>query len=525
MTGCAASLFGGVTLHSAAFLNHNLKNITDNMLKRWDNVKFLVVDEVSMATEPNMKKLSDILNLARKSRLQGSGHIPPNMVFGGYHIVFCGDFHQIPPVKARESELLYSGGGGMWENAINVAIVLGNSHRFKDDPEYGEIMMRIWKGELTEEDRMKINERLIGRNGVEVPEVDKDSDIAYACPTNIQRNLIQAELFEKHISDFPTISSDDLPPETTVVIEADINRAPKLKQREGVSREDDPRPEPIRVSRSTKRLIYARCGDADLKSGNKCIDPALKLYIGAHCMINDNDDIKDGRANGTLCRLVSIKRKTSTPLAWKNYNGKKVYTINATDIEYAEFEHFPPNFTQRKLLSEISRLEELTEEMSMSDDNDTNSNDSLKAELQKVRVEYEAVCAKRRFKLHPKTYYCIFNKNLIELDDQGYRDRLFSKMKRRNCKVKLLQLPVNLNDATTGHKLQGMTKQNLIVRSWCYTSGWIYTVLSRVRTLNGICLCEQLKLSKKNSETAFGLSNALKSFEWRMKSKIPAEAQ
>ena len=64
--------------------------------------------------------------MAKKSRLQGSGNIPPNMVFGGYHIVFCGDFHQIPPVKARESELLYSGGGGMWENAINVAIVLGN---------------------------------------------------------------------------------------------------------------------------------------------------------------------------------------------------------------------------------------------------------------------------------------------------------------------------------------------------------------------------------------------------------------
>jgi predicted double-glycine peptidase len=36
--------------------------------------------------------------------------------------------------------------------AINVVIILENSHRFKDDPEYGEIMMRIWKGEFTEED-------------------------------------------------------------------------------------------------------------------------------------------------------------------------------------------------------------------------------------------------------------------------------------------------------------------------------------------------------------------------------------
>jgi hypothetical protein len=62
-------------------------------------------------------------------------------------------------------------------------------------------------------------------------------------------------------------------------------------------------------------------------------------------MINDNDNIKEGRANGTLCRLVSIKRKTNNPLTWKNYNGRKVYTVNAKDVEYAEFEHFPPNFT------------------------------------------------------------------------------------------------------------------------------------------------------------------------------------
>ena len=149
---------------------------------------------------------------------------------------------------------------------------------------------------------------------------------------------------------------------------------------------------------------------------------------------------------------------------------------------------------------------------------------NMKTKLEKVRGEYNTVCQKRRFKLQPKTYYCVFNRTLIDLDEQGYRNELFSKMKKRNCRVKITQLPVNLNDATTGHKLQGMTKQNLIVRAWTYTSGWIYTVLSRVRTLMGISLCEQLKPSKKKSESAFQLSNALKSFEWRMKSKIPEEA-
>jgi hypothetical protein len=149
----------------------------------------------------------------------------------------------------------------------------------------------------------------------------------------------------------------------------------------------------------------------------------------------------------------------------------------------------------------------------------------LNAELEKAQQEYKDVCAKRRFKLYPKTYYCIFNRNLIDLPDDVYRStNLTKQMKRRNCKVKMLQLPVNLNDATTGHKLQGMTKQNLIVRSWSYTSGWIYTILSRVRTLDGLYLNEELRPSKKNSDTAFGLSQALKSFEYRMQAKIPTDA-
>jgi hypothetical protein len=40
----------------------------------------------------------------------------------------------------------------LWENSINVAIVLNNSHRFQDDPEYGEILKRMWEGKFTEED-------------------------------------------------------------------------------------------------------------------------------------------------------------------------------------------------------------------------------------------------------------------------------------------------------------------------------------------------------------------------------------
>ena len=47
------------------------------------------------------------------------------------------------------------------------------------------------------------------------------------------------------------------------------------------------------------------------------------------------------------------------------------------------------------------------------------------------------------------------------------------------------------NIATTGHQLQGMSKDQLVVSSWNYSSkNWIYVVLSRVtcRTLSGLYL-------------------------------------
>jgi hypothetical protein len=61
-------------------------------------------------------------------------------------------------------------------------------------------------------------------------------------------------------------------------------------------------------------------------------------------MINDNEDISKGRANGTLCRVIGIKRKTNQTLEWENYDGKKVYTTNVSEIEYVDFEHFPKRF-------------------------------------------------------------------------------------------------------------------------------------------------------------------------------------
>jgi hypothetical protein len=49
-------------------------------------------------------------------------------------------------------------------------------------------------------------------------------------------------------------------------------------------------------------------------------------------------------------------------------------------------------------------------------------------------------------------------------------------------KIIMYQFSINSNIATTGHKLQGMSKDFMVVTEWGTFPNWVYVVLSRVRT-------------------------------------------
>ena len=68
-------------------------------------------------------------------------------IFGGFSILFSGDFRQLEPVCSNKKELLFSIlSSGVFENNINVVIILNNEHRFKDDPRYGQMLKRMGQG-------------------------------------------------------------------------------------------------------------------------------------------------------------------------------------------------------------------------------------------------------------------------------------------------------------------------------------------------------------------------------------------
>jgi hypothetical protein len=211
-TGAAVSLFGGVTILKAAFLNQQ-KALSLNDKNEWQDVWILIVDEVSFMSERILEaldvKLREIGNKAKP--------------FVGFSIIFSGDFHQLEPVGSAEFDLMFSSlSSNHWDSCINAIIILVNFHCFKEDPEYGETLKRMWNGDLSTEDRKRINTRVIGYNGLQLPshvEVEgeipkgwfqnwnstyqhgvtlflvflvkiKKGDFCYAYPTNKEQNSI-----------------------------------------------------------------------------------------------------------------------------------------------------------------------------------------------------------------------------------------------------------------------------------------------------------------------------------------------
>ena len=166
-----------------------------------------IIDKISFFKASNVVKLDRQLK-----KLTGRY----DTVYGGVSVVFSDDFHQLKPICA-EDDVLYSDSdaASIWENTINCAIFLDNSHRFKDDYEFGKILARMRMGEDTRED--------VG-SALTLPEDAPDA--CFACSTNKERNGVTAATFKKHIEEMhPTIVDNSPPPDHTLIREASITMA------------------------------------------------------------------------------------------------------------------------------------------------------------------------------------------------------------------------------------------------------------------------------------------------------------
>ena len=174
------------------------------------------------------------------------------------------------------------------------------------------------------------------------------------------------------------------------------------------------------------------------------IDPVLKTYPSCPVMFTKNSDVQGGLANGSLLELQTIMLKAGVEKMSFTFHGYSVPAVYAHDIAYAVVKFPGTNLRPRKIQSQ----------------------------------DYTFRCE-----------YPLPN----EFQNGG-------NMKREWLNMKANQFPFVSNTATTGHKLQGATKDSLYVPFWHYsTPNWPYVVLSRVRTRKGLFIGEKLNPDKDYS--------------------------
>jgi hypothetical protein len=112
-----------------------------NNIDAWSEVGVLFIDEFSMVT-PHMLGLID----TRLSQLKGE----PDKLYGGVHLIFCGDFYQLPPVgsdtiysninaTAGVNTIRASNGRHTWKTCLTDVIELTKNHR-QQDPKWASAL-------------------------------------------------------------------------------------------------------------------------------------------------------------------------------------------------------------------------------------------------------------------------------------------------------------------------------------------------------------------------------------------------
>ena len=277
MTGVAATLMCGETMHGDLFLNQKCK-IEPEQIELWADTCLLIIDEISFASKSDFQMMHKQLGKLKQEI---------NKKFGGLNIIFSGDFQQLEPVGRGKSPI-FKDDCPYFIDWVNCYIELNSMHRFKKDVSWGKLLMRMQNGELTKEDVEFINTKVVtGNKSIHLPK-----DIRYMTYFNRDRDAINMVLFEEHCARLRchSVSTRD-----TLIILAYKLAAKTLHGNY----------EPFH----NQKIFWENCGEDDIKLPRECngrMDPLLKLYKGCQLMLVFNNNVRHGEANGTTVTLISV---------------------------------------------------------------------------------------------------------------------------------------------------------------------------------------------------------------------------
>ena len=184
-----------------------------------------------------------------------------------------------------------------------------------------------------------------------------------------------------------------------------------------------------------RKVLFEECSEADVRrNGSQMCAPLLCLFFGCNLMVTQNEDVLLGIANGTVCKFRKVVLKQGVELEKIRMYDYWVHAVTMDAVDYIEVEwqdcdHFVGTFR-------------------------------LKPQVAAFKVKYPI---------------CEFGLNT-----------------RIQTSIELQFLPVIVNHATTGHKLQGKTVESLVIAEWSRAKNWNYVVFSRAKRLRGLFLMEPI---------------------------------
>lgn len=141
-TGVAASLIGGVTIHSWSGLriDHEVKRVPQNVA----DTDVLIIDEISMLQAYYLDLVDEVCRRAKRN----------SDPFGGIQVIFMGDFLQLPPVPNRsltsEFDQRYAFFAESWKAADIKHCFLDKAMRAKE-PKLQRILKDLEQGTVNQQ--------------------------------------------------------------------------------------------------------------------------------------------------------------------------------------------------------------------------------------------------------------------------------------------------------------------------------------------------------------------------------------
>ena len=321
-TGTAAKHIGGSTTHTLFnFSSNKNKNDNQKLQKKFEKVKTIIVDEVSMI---GCRQLLKIHTALCKGKC-----VPSSLPFGGVDILFFGDFIQFPPVKdtplfyswskkkskskSKQSEINKNLGAHLWKQ-INTIILLDEQMRCTD-PVYLDLLNRLREGKCTYTDAALLNTRVVGAN------FDLTSIID--APIIVPGNQLVMAINDLFIGGYTHL--------TKVYVS---------KAYDYVGRKKNGKTIPKKVADQIKNLPSTSTGG---------LPTQLKLFIGMPVMVTNNIATELGITNGTVGKIRSIHFKNgeeveSEETGYQHIKDPPEYIIvELEEIDMKPLHGLPPN--------------------------------------------------------------------------------------------------------------------------------------------------------------------------------------